>query len=256
MSDSVKKAFRIIRHLAENGEALSLASVSRDLAINKATALRYLGTLEELDAVERCDGGYRLGLALYELGNRVAVKRVVIARIDPFMRGLCEEVNETVNLARIYHDRALYLHKIESRRSLQMRSDIGSELPLYCTALGKAILAAVEPGRLRALVAGMTLKSHTPATITSKAGLRREIEAVRRKGYAADREEFEVGLTCIAAPLVVPEHDFYGAISISAPTLRMGKGTIRVCAGKLQRTCDIVRRALLSQSRREVEDGL
>jgi len=247
VSDSVKRAFRIVRHLAEKGQAASLAAISRDLELNKATALRYLATLENLDVVERCEGGYRLGLALYELGNRVAVRQVVVARVDSHMRDLCEEVNETVNLAQLFRDRALYLHKIESRRSLQMRADPGSELPLYCTALGKAILSAVNGGREKDLLAGITLKRHAPATIMSKTQLAREIERVRHIGYAVDHEEFEVGLTCIAAPLVVPEHDFCGAVSISAPTLRMPEKTIRSCSEKLRRTRDIMHRVLLGQ---------
>lgn len=236
MSDSVRKAFKMLELLGDSGDVLNLAVVSRTLKMNKTTAYRYLETLTKLGAVEKTENGYRLGMTLFELGNQVPVKRLIVDRIDPWMRKLCAEVNETVNLAQWSNGKALYLHKIESKRSLQMRAVIGGELPLHGTALGKALLASMDDEELKAIVAGLELRPFTPTTITSRSALMKEIADVREKGYSLDPEEFERGLTCIAVPLSAPHYDFLGAMSISTPARRASRETLKRFAARLRST--------------------
>jgi IclR family transcriptional regulator, KDG regulon repressor len=240
MSDSVKKAFRIIRELAVSQEPQGLAALSRSLDMDKATALRYLQTLDGLGVVEKTSQGYRLGLALFELGNRVAVKRVLVKHIEPYMRELSRSLNETVNLAQLFHDQVIYLHKIESRHNLQMRADIGGGLPLHCAALGKVIMASVGRERMHAMVSAARLDAHTPHTITTRKQLLDEIAAVRQRGYGTDREELEIGLVCVAVPLVLERHDFIGGLSISAPSIRLVPERIGAFADKLLHVRDAI----------------
>lgn len=236
MSDSVKKAFQILQHLSRHPGHNGLAAISKAIGFNKTTAFRYLETLTELHLVSKNESGYALGMALFELGNQVPVKQLVIDRIHPLLAELCAEINETVNLAQLYDDQLLYLDKVESRRSLQMQSRIGSRLPLYCTGLGKAILARLPEERLHTILERIELAPVTTFTVTDRGELLRQVQEIRRTGYAVDSEELEVGLTCVAVPLHLGGIDFYGALSISGPTLRFTPETVQGLAGELQQT--------------------
>jgi len=234
MSDSVKKAFHLIHFLAGQSDRITLVAVSKALKMNKTTTFRYLETLVQLGMVEKSESGYLLGMGLFELGSRVPLKRLVLDRIHPVLVELCAELNETVNLAQLQGLEALYLDKIESRRSLQMQSQIGNRLPLHCTGLGKAILSLLPEARLDQILGELPLRAVTPATVISKAGLKKQVTAIRSKGHAFDDEEYETGLTCIAVPLHLPEVGFMGAFSVSGPSFRFDAALKAEYARRLQ----------------------
>jgi len=220
MSDSVKKAVKVLHFLADSREGMNLTAISRALNMDKTTTFRYLETLVSVGLVEKKENIYCLGMVLFELGLKVPIKKLVVDKIAPLMKRLCEDINETVNLAQLCHGRLIYLHKIESNRSLQMRSSVGSELPLHCTAIGKSILSILPENESTDIIDNMEFRRFTPSTITEKSKFIDEIEVVKTQGFSLDQEEFEIGLTCIAVPLHIPKQSFYGAISVSAPTLR------------------------------------
>ncbi len=239
MSSSVKKAVTVLHLLGNAGEGMNLTTISKELNMDKTTTFRYLETLVEVGLVEKKDNNtYCLGMVLFELGSKVPVKQLFITKIDPFMKRLCEDVNETVNLAQLYQGRLLYLHKIESKRSLQMRATLGNQLPLNCTAIGKSILSILPADETRKIIDNIKFQSFTPSTITNKTKFKEEITRVKTNGYSTDLEEFEIGLTCIAVPLNIMSHDFYGALSISAPTMRVNASVMDQFIQKLKATRD------------------
>ncbi len=227
MSESAGKAFDILFYLAEVGEGVSLARLSKETGMNKATALRYLNVLEAKGVVERCQQGWTLGLSLFELGSRVPVRLLVAEKVRPIIERLARETGESVNLAYLAGDTAIYLDRAEANRSLRMRSMPGDRLPLYCTGVGKAILSQLSEERMRAILGHSPLPRITEFTLTEPEDIIREAIRAREIGYGVDREEFEVGLTCYAMPLRMPGSDFVGAISVSGPTARMKNPEIR-----------------------------
>lgn len=236
MSESVKKAFDIVWFLADRQDGIKLSDISRAMNINKTTAFRYLETLESLNIIEKQGNKYALGLGLFELGNKVQSKALIVDRMRPLLVHLSEEVNETVNMAQLHEDHALYLDKIESNRSLQIQSKIGHKLPLYCTALGKSILSVLPREKAEALIAKMTFHAKTTHTILNAEELQKQVADVKTRGYATDDEEFEMGLKCVAVPLAMPELHFYGGLSISGPVFRFNDSTIAHLAQKLMAT--------------------
>ena len=221
MSESAGKALDLLFYLARTGGEISLARLSRDTGMNKATALRYLSVLESRGVVERRGGGWSLGLALFELGARVPVRSLVVERVRPFLEQLARETGETANLACLSGGSAVYLDRAEADRSLRMRSMPGDRLPLYCTGVGKAILSLLPPERARALLGEGPLPKINEKTLTDPEDILKEAAKARENGYGLDREEYETGLTCMAKPLRLPGSDFAGAISVSGPTARM-----------------------------------
>lgn len=221
MSESAGKALDILFYLAQAGDQVSLARLSKETGMNKATALRYLSVLESKGVVERRDGGWSLGLSLFELGSKVPVRALVVEKVRPIIERLARESGESANLACLAGDSAIYLDRAEANRSLRMRSAPGDRLPLYCTGVGKAILSQLPEERIRALLGSKPLLKINDTTLTEPEDVIREAHRARELGYGVDREEYEIGLTCYAMPLKLPGSDFAGAISISGPSARM-----------------------------------
>lgn len=227
MSESAGKALDLLFYLAKTDGDVTLAKLSRDTGMNKATALRYLAVLESRGVAERRGGGWSLGLALYELGTRVPVRSLVVERVRPYLERLARETGETANLACLAGGSAVYLDRAEANRSLRMRSAPGDRLPLYCTGVGKAILSVLPDDRARAILGSEALPRINDKTVTDPEEILKEAMAAKDLGYGMDKEEYELGLTCIAMPIDLPESDFYGAMSVSGPTARMRDPAIR-----------------------------
>jgi IclR family acetate operon transcriptional repressor len=221
MSESAGKALDLLFYLARTGGEVSLARLSRETGMNKATALRYLSVLESRGVAERRGGGWSLGLALFELGAHVPVRSIVVDRVRPFLESLARETGESANLACLAGASAIYLDRAEADRSLRMRSAPGDRLPLYCTGVGKAILSLLPEERSRTILGAGPLPRINERTITDPEEVLRDVARVRDQGYGLDREEYETGLTCMAKPLRLPGSDFAGAISVSGPTARI-----------------------------------
>lgn len=239
MSESAGKAIDLLFYLARTEGDVTLARLSRETGMNKATALRYLSVLESRGVAERHDGAWSLGLALYELGTRVPVRSLVVERVRPHLECLARETGETANLVCLSGDNAVNLDRAEADRSLRMRAMPGDRMPLYCTGAGKAILSALPDDRVHAILGSEPLPRINEHTLTLVPDILADIEKTKRQGYGIDHEEYEIGLTCIAMPVSLPENDFYGAMSVSGPTARMrDEGVREKMINALRRSAD------------------
>jgi DNA-binding IclR family transcriptional regulator len=130
---------------------------------------------------------------------------------------LSRQVQESVHLAILSDTETLYIDKVDSPRSLAVMSKVGQRSPLHCTALGKVLLAFQNPEEQARIIKRIELRPFTARTITSKEGLKKELQWVRLKGYALDRRESEDEVECIAAPIRDHLGNAVAAISISGP---------------------------------------
>lgn len=221
-STSVARAFAILDILSPRGNSgLALMDTAMQLHMSKSTTHRYLITLEKLGAVERDDKDrFRLGLKMIELAGLVLSQNNLHKMGEAFLNELADRTHETVHLAVPSGTDVVYIAKADSARSIRMVSHIGSKAPMYCTSLGKAILAHSSPELVDKVIhAG--LAPRTPHTITSQQALSDELERVRLQGYAMDSEENEIGVSCIGTPIFDYNSRVIGAISVSGPTERM-----------------------------------
>ncbi len=215
MSSSVKKAFAIIRYVADHQGELTLSELGRHLAMNKTTMFRYLETLESLNLLERRNGSWFLGMELFSLGHQVDIQSRIVERVHPLVYNCSSTVNETLSFAGLINGAALYLDKVESSRGLQMRARLGDRLPFHSTALGKAVLSALPDYKRDEIIKHISLTPLTPHTITDKKKLLQQIEDVKSNGFSLEQEEMELGLSCVGVPLYVKRINFYGAVSFS-----------------------------------------
>ena len=187
--------------------------------LNKTTLHRLLAELVSTRLIDRSGSGYRLGRHLFELGMRASVERGLIEVATPFLEDLYERTRETVHLGVLEGDEVVYVAKIGGHRQAESPSRIGGRMPLYCTAIGKAMLAH-SPGDLKARTLAGPLPRRTPRTITSPGLLARQLDTVVESGVAFEYEESAVGIVCVAAPILDADDLPVAALSVTGPGTR------------------------------------
>jgi DNA-binding IclR family transcriptional regulator len=217
---SVDRAIKILRCF-DNYEELGITEISKMLNLHKSTTFGLVSTLHANGILEQNEntGKYKLGLELYRLGTKVNLSLRTI--VLPYLERLVEMYEETANLVVMQGLSVVYLEKVESSHSMRISTSVGGRKPLYCTAVGKAILAHLPPDELNRKLDKMELVKFTDNTITCKDELKKALIEIKEKGYAKDNEEMEIGLCCIAAPILNQYGYPIGAISVSGPKSRM-----------------------------------
>ena len=214
---SIARAGSVLRALAAQPQGIGLAELAGAVELPKSTVHRLVGALTSEDlASTGADGKIVLGGALARLG--AAGSRPLQDELDPILRRLREEVEETVDLAVADLGAMRFVAQLPASHRLRAVSAVGARFPLHCTANGKALLAALPPDRLRGLLPARLPRS-TPHTIVSRATLLAELDRVRADGIAYDREEHTEGISAVGAA-VLDATGPVAAISIPVPTAR------------------------------------
>ncbi len=253
----LEKALAVLELFDEQGTELTLTEIGERLGIHKTTVFRIVTVLDNSNYLEKADGSakYRLGFKLLHLGSLVESGTELKRCARPVLERLQEECDETVHLVVLNKGEALYLDKIEGRKTVRVVSRVGMTLPAHCSGVGKVLLAFLPDDRVESIVRAKGLKRFTPNTITDREQLHAELCRIRERGYALDDEEIEVGLRCVAAPIKDASGDVIGALSISGPAFRFdGKEAERLTALALQaaaRVSEALRGSL--SARRTVE---
>ncbi|MDA8330616.1 MAG: IclR family transcriptional regulator [Candidatus Dormibacteraeota bacterium] len=231
--------------LVAGGHELKLTDVAKELGVSRATAFRLLVNLERRDYVEHDAQRhvYYVGRRLSALASD-AEDRTVVVLAKPGMNQLRQFVGETVNLAVLRHNELVYATVLDVERSLRLAARVGSVAPLHATALGKAVLATLSDERAMELAGDEPYKKFTSNTLTFAVDLLSELACIRERGFAVDREEAEVGATCIAAALKRSDGQAVGAISVSGPTARMTSLSNEDVGKRVQALCAEVSKAL------------
>lgn len=216
---ALHRGLSILKLFSPARPKLDLAGVSERLGIPKPTALRLLECLrdEGFLAWDPPTGLYSLGLRAFEVGSVYLATLPIEQAAVPFLRRLSEETNLTANLGVLDRFEVVHLAIVEPERPLRYHTRVGTRDHLHTTGLGKVLLAQFDEAALDELVRAVGLPAHTPATITDRAALDAELAAVRRLGYAEDREETIAGLRCLAAPVRAANNAVVAAVSISGP---------------------------------------
>jgi DNA-binding IclR family transcriptional regulator len=218
------RAINILEFISrQSGGEAALPELAAAMKLHKTTTHRIAHVLESRGLLRRGPDStrYRLGLHLYDLGCRALDNVNIRDEARPIMTRLAFEVSETAHLAVLDRAEVLYIERVEAQRSLTMGSKLGARNPVYCTALGKAILAWSPEADVDQILAGCRMEARTRNTFTNVLSLKRELERIRDRGYAIDDEEIEDGIRCISAPVLDPAERAVAAISVSGPAARI-----------------------------------
>jgi DNA-binding IclR family transcriptional regulator len=224
---------------------LGVSEIARRMAVPKTVAWRLAETLHDRGyAIKDPDTRrYSLGLKVLELSASVRYRLEIVKVARPYIEELVEKCDETVDLGVYDKNEVVFVDKKECTRSVRMVSSIGRRLPLHCTGTGKALLAFLPGGEVDRVIS-RGLVRYTDNTITEPDELRRELSRVRADGYAVDRQEFEIGVRCVAAPVLDLDGRAVAAISIAGPAARITDERIPALAEMVKEAADGISRDL------------
>ncbi|RKY03086.1 MAG: IclR family transcriptional regulator [Spirochaetes bacterium] len=227
MVKSVDRAIRILELLSENNK-MGITEISKKLNLPKTTTFDIVSTLHERGILEKDEENnrYFLGLKLFELGDAARANFELRKIAVPYLKELNSKLDETVHLTVRDDDEVLYIECFESTKRLRTYSVIGVRAPLYCTAVGKALLAFLPDEEIKKIVRKKGFIRFTPNTITDEKRLFDEIKKIRELGYSIDDVEHEEGVRCVGAPIRDHTGRVVASISVSGPTQRVTKSKV------------------------------
>ncbi len=223
LDDSVQTArtlFDIVKRISDE-EGVSLSELAGELDYAKSTVHRHLRTLEDLGYVVKRDGNYHVGLQFLELGvtarNNYRGYKLVREKVEE----IAEETGERAQFFVEEHGKAVYLARSVGEHAVRTDPGIGSRIPLYAASAGKAILSELTEQELSDMFEQMSFEPVTEYTITDPDELRSDLEAVRERGYAFNREESLRGTHAVGVPICGPDGDVIGGLSVTGPSHRL-----------------------------------
>lgn len=224
---SAARVLDIVEVLAAAPGGLSFTEIGRRLDLPKSSLHGLLATLSGrgyigYDAERHV---YSLGIRVWEHGQAYLRHQDLLGEAHRAMEAIVREINETVQLAVLDGLENVYLDKVDCSHPVRLQSEVGKRLEAHATGLGKVLLAFLPPDELEARLArsnSHTLIRFTPQTITDQAALLRELEIVRRQGFAVDDQEYTPGLICVAVPIREQGGKVATAMSASVPIMRAG----------------------------------
>ncbi len=224
------KLFNLIRHIAKSGSGISGKQLVEESGIPASTTFRMLKFLVDGGYIAVHNGFYTLGIQMARLGDIARDQNPLVKTAHPYLEQLAEQSLETAHLARRERNQVLYVDKVDGVRPIRMVSSVGTYSPLYCTGVGKAMLAFMTSREREALLEDMKFEPLTPTTITDAETLRAELVKIAKQGYAVDNCEQKLGLYCIAAPVFDNEKKLIAGISISGAEVYMRPDTERLAS--------------------------
>ncbi|MGR3503119.1 IclR family transcriptional regulator [Pseudaestuariivita sp.] len=219
---TVGKALDVLDLVAAQGRPVRFAPLLDASPLPKATLYRLLQTLtnQGMLSFDPDTQTYALGLRLVRLAHTAWRHSSLAPIARPHVDALAAKVGETVHLAQMDAGQVIYVDKRHASEPIEMFSQAGKVGPAYCTGVGKAMLAFMDPARRDAAIARQLFLAHTSATLDTPAKLLRELDTIRATGLAFDREEHEPGIICIAAPILSAPGRVIGALSVTTSTSR------------------------------------
>jgi IclR family acetate operon transcriptional repressor len=232
---SVERAFELLETMAAAGGMVGLSKLAQESGLALPTIHRLVRTLVDLGyARQEPSRQYSLGPRLIRLGESASHLLGTWSR--PYLTRLVDAVGESANLAMLDGDQVVYVAQVQSRQSMRMFTEVGRRVHPHCTAVGKAMLAGRPAGDVRALLDRTGMPAHTEQTITEPGPFAEELERIRDQGYAMDDGEQEIGVRCVAVPVIGTPNPL--AISVSGPAPRMTPGVIEVAVPLLRQAAE------------------
>ncbi len=231
---SAQKALEILEIIADAQSSMTINDVVLICNMSRPNVYRYLTTLQNKGYVsQKADGSYYLGPKLLYLARQYLGQYDWLQAAQEIMKELSQISNETVHMGILDKNEVVYMARVDSPQSIRMFSEIGSRNPVYCTAMGKALLAFMDRNAQENILNQIDLLPRTENTITDLGQLRDELRLIKKNGYAIDNIENETGVRCIGTVINDAYGQIVGALSISGPAFRLSIETLKNLADPL-----------------------
>lgn len=215
---SARTTFEIVETLVEMDGA-GVSELAEQIDKPKSTVHDHLRTLLDRKYIVKSGDTYQVGTRFLEIGEFARNRMKIYEVAKPEVQELASKTNEHANLMVEEHGLGVFLYKAEGDEAVELDTHSGMRVPLQTTALGKCIMVHQPEEWVHDILDRYGMPQITENTVTDRDELFEELEAIRERGYAFDREERIEGMRCVAAPVKVD--DVLSAISVSGPAHRL-----------------------------------
>lgn len=231
---SLYKALKVLECFTTDNPELGITEISEQLGLYKSNVYYIVDTFVKMGYIEQNpeNGKYKLGIKLLEIGHVISSNISFRKAIVPYMQELADTTNEMVYLAIPREEEVLYLDSACPKNQIFTKPMLGAKAPLYCTGIGKAMLAFLPDEVVNVVVAKGFVK-YTDHTITDRESLSRELSEIRNRGYSIDQMEHQFGIKCVGMPIRDKKRRVIAGLSISGPSLRFDDEKIKEHAVRL-----------------------
>lgn len=243
---SVDRAIQIVDLFTGDLTELGITEIAQMMNLGKSTVYGLVNTLLAAGYLEQNPENkkYHLGLKLFELGSIVQERMNIREIALPYLKNISKEFGMTVHMG-LYQDwEVIYIDKVDAPNTRIVYSQVGKRAPMYCTGIGKAVLANLKAADIQYILRTQFREKLTPHTRIEDGQILQELEEIRKKGYSVDNEEVEIGLKCVAVPIFDYRKNPVAAISISSTAAVMERMNIEEAASKLKRNAMEISRKL------------
>lgn len=232
---SVVRSLDVLIAIADLGRTATNAELSERVGLHPTTTLRMLGSLVARQFLRQLpDGTYDLGSRALDIGNAF-VRRISISRhANEIAQMLADEVKETASVGILDEGSVLYIAIAHGQPDLGIQSMPFGRHPLYCTALGKALIAELPWPEAEEMIRRTPMERLTANTIINLEALKRDIKLTHSRGWAVDDRERTSGVICIAAPIRDYSSRIVAAVSISGPDFRISQRGVEKLANTVR----------------------
>ena len=244
MNNNLLKGLAVLELLSRSPRPLGLTQIGQELGMAKSNVHRLMQALIDTRFVLRDDegGNYSPSIKLWELGSAVLARLDVRRHAQRHMHELMELTGESVHLSVLDGIDVVYLHRVDSASPVRVATPTAGREPSYCVATGKAQLAFAQEHVLESACAA--LKSHTARTITDRSEFLKEMQKVRRRGYATNRAEWREGVWGMAAPILDARGFVIAAVGVCGPASGFRRSVMPAWAEALMATAHGISDAL------------
>lgn len=220
---SVDRALSILETLSEDDEGYRLSDLAVRTGLSASTVHRLLATLESRRFVQfdRAESKWHVGVRSFTVGASFARRRNFSTQAIPYLRKLRDLTRETANLAVVDDEFIIVLTRMESREIMRSLTQVGGRVPMVTSGVGKAVLATYSDEDVGAVIRHHGMPRLTEKSIVRPGDLFKELEKIRKQGYALDDEEASMGLRCVAAVVYNDCAEPLAAISVSGMSSRL-----------------------------------
>lgn len=216
---SIERGVEVLRAFNHRDGALSVAEIAARVGLARPVVRRILLTFAHIGYTEATNGLWRLTPRILELGSGYFAASSLPEIAYGYMAEVVERTEETCSIGVLDGLEVIHVARVEDRRPLPDSVRVGNRLPAHATAIGKVLLAQLEPAELDQRLAGAALEAFTPSTVADADALRARLEQVRERGYDVSLEELHPGQVAVAVPILVEDRTV-GALAVSSTTLR------------------------------------
>ena len=219
LNRTTQRTVEILKLVSKDPQGISLDEICERLKLPKTSAYDIETTLAETGMIHIAKGQkqrYTIGLTAYRIGIHYTNNLDFIGVLEPELRAFARQTGKTVFFGVRSDHEVVYICKSEPENPIITTATVGSKNPIYCTSLGKAILACSDEETRKQVMGRIKFRKKTEKTILDKESLTAELDKVRKQGYALDARELEEHMECVGAPVFGADGSVLGAISLSS----------------------------------------